>query len=163
MLTSLTSPQSPHAKRHLVRVYEFHISTIHKYPFFAHDSVFLTERRILWNATMSLAKVLINMFRRTPTNPNRTLDKGAPTPATLQELTVAALTCPGFSESQKATLVHALTRGGFAHFTNPAGMNLVFGGTKAVSNDWPFQVLAITPGAHDMFVEVSLEHHILSS
>ncbi|KAK4948271.1 hypothetical protein LTR10_012805 [Elasticomyces elasticus] len=146
-----TPHRSPFAQRAIIRVYESHISTLHKYPWFAHECVNMTERRLLFDATMSIAKSLIILLRKAHAQPQQN-DVAKPTAPTLQELTVATLTCPGFSEAQKATYIQQLVSGGFGGFASSRGMNLKFGGVSALSAQWPFQVLARNPGSHEDLV-----------
>ena len=143
--------QSPFAQRAIIRVYESHISTLHKYPWFAHECVNMTERRLLFDATMSLAKSLIITLRK----PQSQTDNTKPTAATLQEFTVATLTCPGFSEKQKYGYIQQLVSGGFGAMASSRGMNLKFGGVSDTAAYWPFQVLARDPGVEDDVVMVS--------
>ena len=133
-------------------MYESWISTLHKYPWFAHDYVKMNERRLIYDATLCIVRALIAVLRKTA---NGQQDNTKPSGATLQELSVAALTCPGFSEAQKAELVWVLQQGGFAGMTTPRGMNITFGGNNKISPAWPFKVLVIAPTATDIMVKVS--------
>ena len=112
----------------------------------------MIERRLLFDATMSLAKSLIITLRKAQTQ----TDTSKPTAATLQEFTVATLTCPGFSEQQKWTYIQQLVSGGFGNMASSRGMNLKFGGVSDSAAHWPFQVLARDPGAQEDVVMVSL-------
>lgn len=150
--TLLTSAQSPFAARYILRVYESHISTLHKYPWFAHEHVKMTERRLLYDVTLSIMRALVGFLRRVGTHQ---IDTTKPTAATLQELAVAALTCPGFSEEQKASMVACMQQGGFHDLTTSRGMNVTFGGNTAIAAKWPFKVLARDPKASDQMVDVS--------
>ncbi|KAK5133144.1 hypothetical protein LTR08_008168 [Meristemomyces frigidus] len=143
--------RSPFAQRCILRVYESWISTLHKYPWFAHEHVKMSERRLVYDATLCIVRSLIAFLRRTANQVQQDISK--PTGATLQELAVAALTCPGFSESQKATLVWTMQQGGFAGMTSPRGMNISFGGNSKMSSAWPFKVLARAPTATDTIVK----------
>ncbi|KAK5115435.1 hypothetical protein LTR85_009895 [Meristemomyces frigidus] len=149
--------RSPFAQRFTLRVYESHITTLHKYPWFAHENVTMTERRLLFDATLAIMRSLIGVLRRAGIQQQ---DNSKPTAATLQELTVAALTCPGFSEQQKAALVMCLQQGGYNGMTTSRGLNVAFGGSSQYSHSWPFKVLALDPKASDPMVNyfVSLMH-----
>ncbi|KAK4550882.1 hypothetical protein LTR36_000462 [Oleoguttula mirabilis] len=144
-----TPHRSPFAQRCILRVYESHISTLHKYPWFAHENVNMTERRLLFDATLAIMRCLIAFLRRV--GPQQ-LDNTKPTAATLQELAVAALTCPGFSEQQKAALVLCMQQGGYNGMTSSRGMNITFGGNTLIAQHWPFKVLARDPKASDQMV-----------
>jgi hypothetical protein len=75
----------------------------------------------------------------------------------LQEFATAALSCVGFSEQQKATLVEDLTAAGKLGFS----MSVHLGGKGIFSASWPF--LALTPQA---FVDerlLKVGHVLLSS
>lgn len=90
------------------------------------------------------------------TSKNRALDRTLPTAATLQEIAVAALTCPGFSEGHKGTIVLNLGEAGFQHMTTARGMNFRFGGNHKFATEWPFHALIKQPGVHEWMVEVSV-------
>ncbi|KAK3112991.1 hypothetical protein LTR53_010156 [Teratosphaeriaceae sp. CCFEE 6253] len=141
-----TPHRSPFAQRAIIRVFESHISTLHKYPWFANECVKMTERRLLFDATMALAKFLIIHLRKYQ---GQHSDTTKPTNATLQEFTVAALTCPGFSEQQKHAYIQQLLSGGFGAMASSRGMNLKYGGDSDLAAHWPFQVLARAPGAQE--------------
>jgi hypothetical protein len=63
----------------------------------------------------------------------------------LQEVSTAALSCVGFSEQQKASLVEDLIAHGHMGFALGHGMNVCLGGSGVFSVPWPF--LALTPQA----------------
>ncbi|GAB1742963.1 hypothetical protein NU219Hw_g8662t1 [Hortaea werneckii] len=144
-----TPHRSPYAARALVRVYESWISTLHKYPWHAHDHVLLAERQAMFDATTELLRHLLDTLNRYR---NTLIEQGTPTDATLMEFVVAVLTCPGFSEGQKAHVIQILRNAGYDKFTAPRGMNLAFGGTSTLSAQWPFQVIVREPRVHDELV-----------
>ncbi|RMY58041.1 hypothetical protein D0865_02824, partial [Hortaea werneckii] len=144
-----TPHRSPYAARALVRVYESWISTLHKYPWHAHDHVLLAERQVMFDATTELLRHLLDTLNRYR---NTLIEQGTPTDATLMEFVVAVLTCPGFSEGQKAHFIQILRKAGYDKFTTPRGMNLAFGGTSTLSAQWPFQVIVREPRVHDELV-----------
>ena len=135
----------------MTRVYESWISLLHKYPWFAHEFVFMSERRLIFDATLSLTDSLIHAVHRTGT---QNVDQSKPTTQTLQEFVVAALTCPGFSERQKSELVGRLAAAGHFDLATGKGMNLTFGGNTPLAPAWPFQVLACATSAPYQMVEV---------
>jgi len=134
-------------------VYESWISTLHKYPWFAHECIIMIERRLLYDATMALSKTLVILLRKAQGHPQ--VDISKPTPATLQELTVAMLTCPGFSEMQKAAYIQQLTNGGYGQLADSRGMNLKFGGVGLLAPHWPFMAVVRDPAAQEDLVLVS--------
>ncbi|KAI7549854.1 hypothetical protein KC331_g3555 [Hortaea werneckii] len=144
-----TPHRSPYAARALVRVYESWISTLYKYPWHAHDHVLLAERQVMFDATTELLRHLLDTLNRYR---NTLVEQGTPTDATLMEFVVAVLTCPGFSEGQKAHFIQILRNAGYDKFTTPRGMNLAFGGTSTLSAQWPFQVIVREPRVHDELV-----------
>ena len=89
-------------------------------------------------------------------NYQRHADPTKPTNVNLQELVVAALTCPGFSEGMKTSIVFALSDGGYGQLSTARGLNLRFGGNHKYAAGWPFHVLVMKPGASNEIVEVSL-------
>lgn len=123
------------------------ISTIHKYPWYAVDAVSLGERQQLFNAVKSQIRTLIMNIRRNAS-------PLALTPMLLQELVVAGLANPGFSEQQKASIVWDVQQGGFGNMTTGHGMNARLGGSSRFSIVWPFEVVAQKPEASDELVEV---------
>ncbi|KAK3673103.1 hypothetical protein LTR78_006943 [Recurvomyces mirabilis] len=146
--------EAPHrsvfASRIMVRVYESLTSTIHKYPWFAHECVNMVERRLLYDCCISVAKALMLFLRRTT---SERLDNTKPTAATLKEMSVAVLTCPGFSEQQKFHYIQHLGAQGYAHFSSAQGLNVVFGGTSPFASAWPFMVLARNPASPERMVQ----------
>ncbi|KAK4569506.1 hypothetical protein LTR86_003269 [Recurvomyces mirabilis] len=146
--------EAPHrsvfASRIMVRVYESLTSTIHKYPWFAHECVNMVERRLLYDCCISVAKALMLFLRRTT---GERLDNTKPTAATLKEMSVAVLTCPGFSEQQKFHYIQHLGAQGYAHFSSAQGLNVVFGGTSPFASAWPFMVLARNPASPERMVQ----------
>ena len=81
-------------------------------------------------------------------------DNTKPSGATMQELAVTALTCPGFSEQQKSLIVRCMIDAGFGAMTTGRGMNLKFGGNSPLAQVWPFAVLARAPKAPNEIVDV---------
>lgn len=114
----------------------------------------MIERRKIFDATLVILRALISFLRRTDRQAAQ-MDNTKPTANTLQELTVAALTCPGFSEQQKSTVVNTLGNMGYGHMASGRGMAVKFGGNAPVSNMWPFAVLSRDPRAADEMITVS--------
>lgn len=106
----------------------------------------------MFDATTELLRHLLDTLNRYR---NTLIEQGTPTDATLMEFVVAVLTCPGFSEGQKAHFIQILHNAGYDKFTTPRGMNLAFGGTSTLSAQWPFQVIVREPRVHDELVTVS--------
>lgn len=139
------------------------ITLLHKYPWFAVDHVLLQERQAIFDTALKCIRSLITLLHENRNGPGWTRGDGSaavatanrmmPTSATLHELTVAVLTCPGFSENQKAAVINNLVQGGFAQFTVARGMNFTLGGTGKFASDWPFHALVKQPGAPDELVE----------
>jgi len=72
----------------------------------------------------------------------------------LQELATAALSCPGFSEQQKASLVEELAAHGHMRFGIGCGMNVHLGGSGMFSASWPFLALAPTAFVNSELLKV---------
>ena len=130
------------------------ISTLHKYPWYDVDHVFVHEVNALFETARSLIVALINMLQKEA--PSQKHDPTRPTKETLKELVVATLTCPGFPDKMKTNIIAILHQGGCPELTRPEGMNVHFGGTDARSREWPFFTLMKNPGAPPQLVEVSL-------
>lgn len=123
------------------------ISTIAKYPWHAIDNVTLGDRLLLYNAVRSQIRALATCIRR----------NASPmmlTPILLQELVVTTLSCPGFSEQQKAYIVEDLHASGFGHMSKGQGLIGTLGGTLRYSSVWPFEVLGKKPEASEALLEV---------
>lgn len=149
--------QSPFAQRVPIRAYEHLITLLHKYPWHAHEHVLLSERAAFHDMTVRYIKMLMERLREDEVRtgpPPKGLQ--VPTTATLKELAVAALTCPGFSEAQKAAIVLQLSDGNFKYLIEGRGFNLRFGGDNRFATEWPFHALVMQPGVGNDVVEVSV-------
>nr|POF05949.1 hypothetical protein CFP56_53336 [Quercus suber] len=135
-----------------MRAYESMISTIHKYPWFAHEFILLSQRCEIFDAAYACTRAILALVRHT--QHVRADDPTRPTLALLQELVVAILTCPGFSEKQKHQVVLYLQKQGFKNMTRWGLGNVTFGGTSALAGHWPFLVLARNPKHSDRYIEV---------
>ncbi|KAF2773700.1 hypothetical protein EJ03DRAFT_104920 [Teratosphaeria nubilosa] len=140
-----------HITRHQPRLFEHWTSTLVKYPWQALDCVSIAERDRLFEATMKIVTALVNALQYAAKG---SYDVNKVTFGTLRELTVTVLTCPGFSEVQKATYVRLMFEKELASVCDPKGTNLAFGGVRTISACWPFKVLAIDPAAPKEMVEV---------
>ncbi|EME48599.1 hypothetical protein DOTSEDRAFT_49044 [Dothistroma septosporum NZE10] len=138
------SDRSPFASKSPCRVYESMITTLQKYPWYAVEHVTIRERRAIYDCTTTLVRILIENLRRA----NNRYSPLEPTPALLQELVVAALTCPGFSEKQKSNIVAQLHQNGFKSMADGHGINVRLGGNHELSTTWPFATLSIVPGTN---------------
>lgn len=115
------------------------ITLLYKYPWCAIDEITIAERRAIYDSCMSLIKNLITTLRRS----NLQHSSNQPTPGVLQELTTAALVCPGFTEKQKASVIAAVVQGGFKGMAGGRDLNVKLGGHHAFSASWPFSALGI--------------------
>ena len=149
----LTFGQSPFAARMPARNYEALITILHKFPWYAVEHVLLVERDLIFDTTLKCMRSLMELLRQNM-RPGPT-DRTMPTGTTLHELTVAALTCPGFSEGQKAAIRINVIDGGLKELVSSRGMNFRFGGVDSFSTKWPFQALVKKPGVDDNLVKVS--------
>ena len=129
------------------RTYESMITTLHKYPWHTPQHVSFRERKLIFDTTLTCFRWLIAFIRRGKDQ--------ALTPILLQELAVAALTCPGFSEQQKSTIVSTMQQGGFGGMAAGSGIGVRFGGNSRLSSVLPFQVLAFKAGVSEEVIEVS--------
>ena len=142
----------------MVRNYEYLITTIHKYPWHAPQYVLLRERQAIFDAVLAAIRALVRLLHSDKT-PG--YERNLPTNSTLHELVVAALTCPGFSEGQKAAIAHQVDLGGFPQFLSSRGFNFHLGATDKLgktdkySLDWPFRGLIRKPGVDDKMIDVS--------
>lgn len=135
----------------MVRPYEHLITILHKYPWHAVENVLIKERNAIFDVAVRSTRALMDLLRKTHANPRR--DNALPTTNTLQELVIAILSCPGFSESQKFIIMQNLNQGGFSAMAHPRGMNLRLGGTSKYAREWPFVALVKQPGAPDVMVD----------
>jgi hypothetical protein len=131
------------------RVYETMISVIHKYPFHAVDYVTIGERRALFDLAQQMVQHLIDAIHdiaRSTQNSRRKHQVTGPPPTEglLEELIVAVLSCPGFSEKQKAAVAQQTSAAGYERMTK-GGPGFHLGGTHSLSSSWPFLALALAP------------------
>ncbi|GIZ38940.1 hypothetical protein CKM354_000233700 [Cercospora kikuchii] len=131
--------RSPFASKSPCRVYEAMITLLFKYPWQAIDEITVAERRAIYDACIGLIKTLIVALRRS----NLQHSANQPTPGLLQELTTAALVCPGFTEKQKASIIAAVIQGGFKGIADGRDLNVKLGGHHEFSASWPFSALGI--------------------
>lgn len=154
LLTTSLNPllQSPFAQRCPHRLYESMISNLHKYPWHASQDTLLSDRKKLFSATLTCARVLSTNLRRAKTS-DATIHANL-TEALLQELAVAALGCPGFSEQQKANVVSVMQQQNYGWIADNAGMSVSTGGTARTASYWPFLVLIKRPGVEERLLDV---------
>ncbi|KAM3415749.1 hypothetical protein BST61_g9260 [Cercospora zeina] len=131
--------RSPFASKSPCRVYEAMITLLYKYPWYAIEEITIAERRAIYDSCISLIKNLITTLRRS----NLQRSSNQPTPGLLQELTTAALVCPGFTEKQKASIIAAVIQGGFKGVAGGRDLNVKLGGHHEFSASWPFSALGI--------------------
>lgn len=113
------------------------ISTLHKFPWHTPQYTTLSTRDALFNTAQILMYALTAAVNRNDReHPELTI-------TLLQEYVVAALTCRGFSERQKASLVDILADTGYDYLTTDPGRNIALGGIGPLSTNWPF--LALNP------------------
>lgn len=136
----------------MVRTYECMIMTLYKYPWFAHEHVFLAERDALFECVFASTRALITLLRRTHHDKP---DNSRPTKSTLTELVTAILVCPGFTEAQKSAVAATLRNSGMPQLTDDRALNLRFGGIDKYAAHMPFLALVKQPGVDDKMVEVS--------
>ena len=96
---------------------------------------------------------MMGMLRRIKNIP---YDATQPTTQLLQEVVVAGLTCPGFSESMKHAIILNLNEGGYGDVVKVRGWNFRIGGVHKTAATWPFHALVKQPGAGDAIIEVCL-------
>ncbi|KXT03832.1 hypothetical protein AC578_8926 [Pseudocercospora eumusae] len=140
---ALLSERSPFASKSPCRVYEAMITLLYKYPWYDTEHITISERRAIYDCAIGLAKTLINELRRGTNKPTPL----QPTSALLQELAVAMLSCPGFTEKQKAAIVSQLYQGNYQSMADGRGVNVQLGGRHEFSFVWPFSALSMLPDA----------------
>lgn len=148
--------QSPFASKSPCRVYEHMITTLYKYPWYAVQYISVKERRAIYDCVTSLLRILIEQLRRS----NGRYNPLEPSVATLQELAVAALTCPGFSEKQKATIIQQLISHGYKEIAMGHGIGVRLGGHQEFSIFWPFASLGVIPGTDRNVLRVSFPRQL---
>ncbi|KAK6428954.1 hypothetical protein LTR95_014898 [Oleoguttula sp. CCFEE 5521] len=125
--------RGPFTQRTPNRLYESMISTLHKYPWTFTQYIRLSDRKMVFDATIACIRHLVTSLRRNH-HPNLH-------PGLLQELTVAALTCIGFSEQQKNAVIVVLNKGDYGALAAGHGMSVRMGGDHRLSANWPFLAL----------------------
>ncbi|CAK3894378.1 hypothetical protein DOTSEDRAFT_49044 [Lecanosticta acicola] len=136
------SDRAPFASKSPCRVYEHWITTLVKFPWYALDYITIKERRRMFDCTVELLRILVEHLRRS----NGRYSPLEPTPAILQELVVAALTCPGFSEKQKHSIVFQMSQHGYKSMADGHSVNVRLGGHHELCSTWPFASLGVIPG-----------------
>jgi hypothetical protein len=149
----LISPQSAFVQRTPYRLYECIISTLHRFPWHTPCFITLAQRKKLYDTVRHCMQILILALDRDERDRHIGISD-----LLLQEFATAALSCVGFSEQQKATLVEELAAAGKSMGRD---MNVHLGGNGILSASWPF--LALNPQA---FVDerlLKVGHVLLSS
>jgi len=121
-------------------MYECLISILHRFPWHRPSYITLAQRRSLHDTVRVCVRTLLETLKYNERERPVTISESL-----LQELVTAALSCPGFSEQQKASLVEELAAHGHFKFGIGRGMNVHVGSSGAFSASWPF--LALTPKA----------------
>nr|OQO23786.1 hypothetical protein B0A51_06735 [Rachicladosporium sp. CCFEE 5018] len=133
--------RGPFTQRTPNRLYESMISTLHKYPWTFTQYIRLSDRKMVFDATVAVIRHLVASLRRNH-HPNLH-------PGLLQELTVAALTCVGFSEQQKHAVIVVLNKGGYGALAAGHCMSVRMGGDHRLSANWPFLALTFKVEVND--------------
>ncbi|QIW94550.1 hypothetical protein AMS68_000068 [Peltaster fructicola] len=149
MIKWLTEPgRSPFIARGPNRLYENVITLLHKYPVYASNLVSLKDRKRVYDIAFTAIKSLSTILRE---------DNDVPLQARLdtrllQELVIASLTFPLFTDAQKAEMVRELRIDGrFDGLVFNHGMQVALGGTHEHASRMPFCVLVRQPGIPDNF------------
>ncbi|KAI9709957.1 MAG: hypothetical protein M1820_003035 [Bogoriella megaspora] len=124
--------RSPFSHKAYQRTYESMISLLCKYPWWSVGNYKLVERDRIFKATVKTVKALQNhRFHRNPTNPTQLNQQLS------QELVLAALHCPGFSDHQKYEVLKAASN--FYEDTPGEG---TWWFESALAIDWKFKTLS---------------------
>lgn len=121
-------------------MYECIISTLHRLPWHTPRYITLVQRKKLYDTVRVCVQTFIAALEGDERDRHISISESL-----LQELATAALSCPGFSEQQKASLVEGLALHGHLSFGIGRGMNVHLGGSGMFSASWPF--MALTPMA----------------
>jgi hypothetical protein len=117
------------------------ISTLHKFPWHTPQYITLETRKRMYDTVRVCVRALANALNMAADLNAREAKGPGMNVALFQELVVAALGCPGFSEQQKAVLASNLTELGYSGLITGHGMNVTLGGLKPYSANWPFLTL----------------------
>jgi hypothetical protein len=132
------------------------ISVLHRFPWHMPQYITVEARKKLYETICTCFNEL-----------HRALDTGSGldrevfgrgySMALFQELAVAALSCPGFSEQQKASLAGNLTDWrtfDLSALRSLEGINVTLGGTGPLSANWPFLALSPKPSTSNELLKV---------
>ena len=114
------------------------ISTLHRFPWQTPRYITLAQRKKLYDTVRCCMEALIVALDRDENDRQTGISD-----VLLQEFATAALSCVGFSEQQKASLVESLIAHGQLGVGMGRGMNVHLGGSGIFSASWPF--IALTP------------------
>jgi hypothetical protein len=132
------------------------IYTLHKFPWHTPQYISLETRKKMYDTVRICVRAFAHALE-TATDLNEREAKGpGMTVALFQELVIAALGCPGFSEQQKAALASNLTELGCSGLITGHGMNVALGGLALYSANWPFLTLCPKTLANPQLVKVRL-------
>ena len=106
------------------------ISLLHKYPWSSHHLYTLAERNIIFKTTLNLLSELSSHLLRHPEFPPAKPEHHVLTPQLLQELLLAGLSVPAFSEKQRAQLIDSVK-----------GLVVAPVYVNGLAPVWPFEVL----------------------
>jgi hypothetical protein len=121
------------------------IILILKYPWKFINDITVGERRVMYDCAIGLMQSLVMDIRRA--TQQELQDPRRPGPALLQEFAIVALSCPGFSEKQKASFVGLLNHNSFRPMADGRHCPIKLGGNNEFSSCWPFSALDILPDA----------------
>lgn len=142
--------RSPFSFKSVSRPYETLITIMYKYPWYSPKYIPIHERDRIFRVTCKLMGILIEDIKKS----NGNFGPGTLSPALLQEMTIAVLVCPGFTEVQKARVIANLTEDKYDYMVQNVPNNMGLGGNHALAPFWPFVALSVTPGADNALVQV---------
>jgi len=124
----------------------FYLLNFVQYPWWKVDLITLNERNLIFNATVKLIRALVPQIHPV-THPGV---PGVLTVALLTELALVALSAPGFSESQRAQIIDALS--------GIIGPPLFI---PLLAPEWPFEILRKKDDVSMELLEVSFDRFVL--
>ena len=120
------------------------ISLLHKYPWASYHLYTIAERNIIFKTTFNLLNELSNHLLRHPEFPPAKPEHHVLTYQLLQELLLAGLSVPAFSETQRAQLIDGVK-----------GLVVAPVYVNGLAPVWPFEVLRMKLDVGEDLVMVS--------
>lgn len=133
------------------------ITLLHKFPTHVPSLIYIKDRKRLHDIAFEAVKSLSTILHEEQVPAAARLDMQL-----LQELVIATLSFPLFTDAQKSLIVSEIRRNGQEYqLIRTHGLPVAFGGIHDLASRWPFLALVRQPGVNENVVKVSKRaaHH----